>query len=465
MTSRYSSVLFPVAIALAGISVAPRAAGHGPAPSALYMVDGDSSGARVVRLTAGYAHRRDATRYEFLCPAAWGDDVVLPAAAIPQGPVVVAGGRGLFLIDAGGAVAPHPDPEAATPATDFARIEGKLYVLRTVGANSEVLEVTESHVRRIFMEPGNWTTIAATSEAIGLQRLTDEHLEQIRISTEGAVLSRDSAASPSDPIMVVARATPRELFAVVVTATGRELGRIADNQWQRVEVAVASIAGPVELSTGETYIGVDSELTTVREPRTVVAGAPPVSCLGELEKTPYVCTRDGLRTFDGGSVGMSIFALSLMSPPNLTLVPLPQQSLCMTQWEHFRYDLLALGVELVDAEAVQSQTGSSSVTASTATPASGTGGSVSKIAPTRTGGMGEAAIRRQDGQSGCTIVRAPRSFITHARRAQRDVDVSAFLLGFGGLLSSLSLRSRARHRRRSSGVRGQLDARTSSTGR
>lgn len=378
---------------------APRAYAHGPAPSALSVVDDDATGPKVIRLTGGYARRVDGGRYEFLCPAAWGDDVVLPAGTIPNGPVVIAGGTGLYLVDATGAVTPHPDPAAKMPATDFAQLGGKLYVLRTNGANSEVLEVTPTSVRMVFSDPGSWSAIAATSSAIGLMRLTDTKIEQLRISADGMVIDRGSAPAPMEPILVTARATSQELFAVVVTANGRELGQIMGDQWKRIALASSAIAGPAEVPNGDVYIAIDSVISKLSDTQSTLMSVP-VSCLGRLGDIAYACTRDGLSSMAPAGVAEPIFALSSMLAPNMAKVAPDQQSLCEAQWEHFRFDLLALGVTLMDPPATvdDGQAGAAGV-------AMGAAG----MAGTGVAGMGVAGAAGADvlGAAGGSVVAMP----------------------------------------------------------
>lgn len=430
-------------LALQG-TVCSLAAAHGPAPSAVAIVDEDGAGPKVIRLTGGYARRVDSSRYQFLCPAAWGDDVVLPAAAIPDGPVVIAAGRGLHLVDAAGLVTRHPDPMAASPATDFARLGGKLYVLRTSGANSEVLEVDATRVRLVFTDPGSWTSIAATSSSMGLQRLTDTHIEQVRITADGTVLGRESAPSPKDPILVTARATTQELYSVVATAVGRELGQVVGDEWKRIELASSSIAGPVEVPNGDSFIAVDSALVRLPEPQVLLEGMPPVSCLGRLGDNAYACTRDGVSALAPAGVGEPIFELSSMSPPDLTTVAIEQQSLCTSQWEHFRFDLLALGVTLIDPPVTTADAGPPT--------AAGTGGVGLALAgsPASTAGVaGSIAMppaREADG--GCSVIAVLGTRSSRAERAgDAPLAIAPWLASVVGVLVIVT-RGRARARRR-----------------
>jgi hypothetical protein len=430
-------------LSLASQGMCSLAAAHGPAPSALAIVDADAAGPRVIRLTGGYARRVDASRYQFLCPAAWGDDVVLPAAAIPGGPVVIAGGRGLYLVDAAGVVTPHPDPMAAMPATDFARLGGKLYVLRVSGASSEVLEVDATHVRLVFTDPGSWTSIAATSSALGLQRLTETHIEQVRITADGTVLGRESAPSPEDPILVIARATTQELYSVVATGSGRELGQVVGDQWKRIELASSSIAGPVEVPSGDSFIAVDTTLVRLPELQILLEGMPPVSCLGRLGDSAYACTRDGLSALAPTGIGEPIFQLSSMSPPDLTTVAMDQQSLCTSQWEHFRFDLLALGVTLTDPTVAIADAGQPT--------AAGAGGAAIPLAgsPASNAGSGGGesiappADHAADG--GCSVIAlaGTRGSSRGRRAAAAPFELASWFASVAGALA-IGMRVRAR---------------------
>ena len=343
--------LFPVQLTLmlAALSWhAGTAAAHGPAPSALSIILDGADGPDVVRLTGGLARRVSAENFQYLCPAAWGDQLVLPAASIPpSGPVVIAGSRGLFLLDASGAITMHPDPLAATaPVTDFAVLGDQLFALRTSSGASELLQIDASRVRVLFSESGSWSAIAATEDTIGIQRVAEGKLEQLRLGKDGALIGRDSAPAPQDPLLVLARATKRSLYAVVATASGRELGQIDGEKWQRLEMASSSIAGPVELPSGEPFIALDTELFRLSEQRVALGGMPAVNCLARLGDRVYACTRDGLAALEEGGVGKSLFQLSSILPPDLQKLPESQRDTCQIQWEHFRFDLLALGVML-----------------------------------------------------------------------------------------------------------------------
>jgi hypothetical protein len=380
---------------------------HGPAPAAVSVVDADAMGPKVVRLTGGYARRLDANRYAYLCPAAWGDDLVLPAGLIPGGPIVVAASRGLYLGDEAGNVKPHPDPAAAKPATDFAQLGGKLYVLRTAGTGSEVLEVDATTVKVVFADESNWTAIAATSSAIGLLRLTADRIEEAQIDAAGIVRSRESAPAPKDPILVIARATTSELYAVVVTATGRELGQIAGDQWKRIELASASIAGPVEVAEGDSFLAVDTELARLSQPEMLISGMAPVNCLGRIGDRAYACTRDGLAAMSPAGVGEPIFALASMTPPDLSKIADPELvSLCSSQWEHFRFDLLALGVDLMEMPAAPPTAGQPAIAGASGAPlpnagAPSAGGNAAAGAAAGSGGSPMPSGGKRD--SGCSV--------------------------------------------------------------
>jgi hypothetical protein len=436
---------------------------HGPAPAAVSVVAADDAGPTVIRLTGGYARRLAANRYAFLCPAAWGDDVVLPAGLIPGGPVVVAGGRGLYLVDEAGAAKPHPDPAAGKPATDFAQFGGKLYVLRTAGASSEVLEVDATSVKVVFTDEGNWTSIAATANAIGLQRLTTDRIEEAQITGDGMVLSRESAPAPKDPILVIARATPSELYAVVVTATGRELGQIAGDQWKRIELASAAIAGPVEVAEGDAFLAVDTELAHLSQPDMLIAGMTPVNCLGRIGDRAYACTRDGLSAMSSSGVGEPIFALASMTPPDFSKIVDPELvSLCSSQWEHFRFDLLALGVDLMetpDVPPTTGQTGGQSAgqppiagASGSRVPAAGAPGTAGNAAAGAAAGSGGSGMPSGGGKGdgGCSVACGVGATRQSSSRAAGGLGLIAYAILWSGIARSVYLSRTRRSRGRRS---------------
>ena len=419
------SLRFICAVATAALLFASRdaarVAAHGPPPAALSIIDEDSNGPTLVRLNGGLARRESTDSYRYLCPAAWGDQVVLPAARIPGGPAVVAGSRGLFLVDRDGRVTAHPDPAAAGSSIDFATIGETLYVLRTAKGVTEVLEVDATRVRVIFSEPGPWTTMAATADAIGLQRLADARIEQLRIAPDGSELDRVSAPEPDDSILVLARATSHELYAVLTTAGGRELGRIEADRWVRLEAASASIAGPVELAGGEPLVAIDTQLARLPEPRGMLEGALPVTCLGRLGDVAYACTREGVSALSESGLAEPLFTLSSLQPPDLQRVDEARREPCQIQWEHFRYDLLTLGVKLTELPSPEEP------------PRAGEGGAGGKPSKPAAGSSGSERSR-DDG--GCTVIDArPRS-------------TAASLAAFASLALVMVRRRRSRQRRR-----------------
>jgi hypothetical protein len=344
---RHRARLTALLLLACGVGFVRPAAAHGPAPSALSVVDEDGSGPTLVRLSGGLALRKAPGRYDFVCPAAWNDEVVLPAARIPGGPTVIAGSSGLYVIDAEGRVAAHPDPLAAGLSIDFAVIGDALLALRIVMGRTELLEVGPTSVRVLFSEPGAWTSIAATRDAIGLQRVNAQRVEQLRLTRDGRELDRASAPVPAPPILVFARATSSAFYSVLATPRGRELGQIEPDRWISLELAVGSIGGPVDAADGAPIAAIDTELVRLPEPRAVLVGGG-VNCVGRLDRELYACTREGLSSIAGSGLGEPIFALSSLAPPDLELLSSERRDACQLQWEHFRFDLLALGVPLSD---------------------------------------------------------------------------------------------------------------------
>lgn len=370
------------------ISCPPRALAHGPPPAAVAVVDDDADGPKFIRLSGGFARRVD-EGYQFVCHAAWGDVLALPAAKIPDGPIAIAAGNGIYLVDEAGVATQHPDIAARMPVTDFAQLEGKLYALRSSAGSTQVLDVDATHVRMIFSEPGTWSAIATTSNAIALQRFTAARVEQLRISPEGTELGRESATPPGDVIAITARATSDEFYSILATPMGRELGQIQAGNWQSLSTAIAAIAGPVQASDGEAFVAVDMSLARWPNLDDIVAGAAQVTCLGRSSDRAYACVRGGLVALSGAGLGASIFELSSITPPDLAKVPELQRELCDSQWEHFRFDLLALGVELKEPV----------VSAGAGGAAGRTGASGSGKAGSAAGSGGKRAPERDEGCS------------------------------------------------------------------
>jgi len=304
----------------------------------------------MLRLTGGLAQREAASAsYRMICPAAWGDDLALPAIALSGGPTVIAGGQGLMLLAADGVATAHPDPLAAGPSSDLARLGEQVFALRTRAGMSELLAVDASHVTLVFSDSAPWSSLAATDDSIGLQRLEDGRLEQLRLAADGTQLGRESAPAPLNATFVSARATGRELYALVGTAFGRELGRIEAERFQPLAAAEATIAGPVELGDGRLLVAIDSivsELADGDRPLRPLADLPPVSCLARTGADAYACTREGVIALDGDAVGAELFQLARLQPPDLARVAEEQRALCGLQWEHFRFELLTIGIDV-----------------------------------------------------------------------------------------------------------------------
>jgi hypothetical protein len=221
------------------------------------------------------------------------------------------------------------------------------------------------------------------------------------------------------------------LYAVVATTAGRELGQVVGVDWKRIELASSSIAGPVEVPNGDVFLGVDSVLVRLAEPQVMLEGMPAVSCLGRFGDSAYACTREGVSSMVSTGIGPPIFQLSSMSPPDLTKVAAEQQSLCTSQWEHFRFDLLALGVQLTDPPPVTADAGQPTAAGGAAIPGAG-----SVAASAGFGGMqlsaagaGVAATPMKPAasgaDSGCSVV-GPFGALTGSRAAQQENQTTEF---------------------------------------
>ncbi len=84
------------------LSIAQRALAHGPPVGATELVAHQGSDVSLVRLTRGFASA-GADGMRFLCPESFGSNLLAPAAALAQGPMLVAGDS-LFAVQPDGGV-------------------------------------------------------------------------------------------------------------------------------------------------------------------------------------------------------------------------------------------------------------------------------------------------------------------------------------------------------------------------
>jgi hypothetical protein len=416
--------------ALLVVATPVTAAAHGTPPSVLSVVSADENGAVLLRLSGGLAVR-EGSAYRFLCPALWVDQNMLPALGASGGPNVVIGDQGLSLVADDGRVTPHPDPSARGPAIDIAALHGKLYVLRSQGAGSEVIEVGSDRVTTIWSADQAWNAIAAGDDFLLLARLHAGVLQQLLLNEHGETLAQDQATAPAAASSVIARTVGAQAYLVTAFEGGRQLAKFQDGQLVALQVGRSSIEGPVATVDGHWLIGIDSALSSFDgEQVSTLDQNAGLNCLTRWEGQSFACTREGLSRLTAAGVGERVFALSsLLAPP--VDQPGEDTDLCQSQWQHYSFDLLSLGIPLSqDAATV----GTSAVSKGDAGMADGGPRAAARDAAI----LADASTRSQASGGACSV------------SARRPASPRAWLVACASLVHRAWLRRRKRQAARAS---------------
>jgi hypothetical protein len=323
---------------------------HGEPPAAYSVVSHDAQGARAVRLSAGVALRRAPQRFQFVCPAAWGDQYAAPLAALADGTIVVGATSGLKLLGADGALRAHPDPAALGDSAELVASERGVFSLRATPEGSELVAVDAQSVRVIWRDTNSQYSLAALDDKLLLLRASGSTLEQITIAAaDGAQLDRQLAVLGSPVDYTYARATAGSAYALVMFRTMSVLGRVQMNVFTSIAQAELAIAGPLGVSDG-TLLALDGKLMQLTEGGTwPLAESEPVLCLGQNAGLSYACNPDGIAAVSGQALGAPLFRLSWLLAPDLErLAPGEPRDDCSAQWQDLRVDLLAVGIALVE---------------------------------------------------------------------------------------------------------------------
>jgi hypothetical protein len=335
------------AFALGMLTPCLRAAAHGEPPLAHAVIRADSSGPILIKLGTGFALRQAGGRFRFVCPALWGGELTAPAAALPDGRVVVGANAGLMLLATDGSMLPHPDPLAAGLVTELVRSQDKVFALRYSAGRSEVLEVDAEHVRVVWSDSDAWYSLAALHSSLVLLRASNASVEQLALSFDGTERERRTGSALRTVDYAFVRPLDDEAYALLLFQTTPELGRLEQGSFVRVAQAGSSIAGPIATPEGP-LLALDGQLTRMQgQMLAPLADAAYVSCLEQGEFANYACTRTGLARVGAQGVGEELFALTSLVPPDLTL-PHDEKARarCDYQWQDMRFDLIALGMPL-----------------------------------------------------------------------------------------------------------------------
>jgi hypothetical protein len=328
-------------LALPLISATARAH-RGPAV-VLSLLAWEQDAPSVFRLNEGLAQRRD-TGWQYVCPALWGDDNITPAAVIEGGPVVIGGSTGLFLLDEQGAVTEHPDVASRGFVIGFARGGGQLFALR-MGENApEVVRVTAVAVERVWSGPGAFSALAAEDSALHVLGIDGDQLLHVQLSLDGGELASERIATPEPFVGLSARVIASDLYITAVTFMGLQLGQIEQGAWALRCTGGDNLSGPVEVD-GQRLVTINGKLTKLAGGCSEVVATPEyVSCVGQEAGHSYACTKSGANTLAAEGVGVALFGLGDLQPPDLGSASPEQASICTAQWNRYQEDLLAIGV-------------------------------------------------------------------------------------------------------------------------
>jgi hypothetical protein len=339
---------FAVALGLFTL-LTPRSAAraHGPAPAALGVLGWDGEQVELVRLNVGLARRVGGDRFRFVCPALWGDERAAPAAPLASGELVLAASSGLFLLSAQGAPRPHPDANARGAVIDLVQAGDELYALRVIDGKSELLAIDAERARAVWSDDSVFFSIASDDQRLLLLRTSELSLAWQWLDLSGVPQDAGELALPAPVEYAFARLSRAQAYALVLDQGRPELGRLGSGGWVSIAKGAASIAGPVVLEDVE-LLAIDGQLVQLGDAAPAGRGEEPyVSCLDQIGELSYACTRAGLARLSASGVGESLFELSQLAPPDLSLAADEEQrEQCDYQWQDLRFDLLALGVEV-----------------------------------------------------------------------------------------------------------------------
>jgi hypothetical protein len=339
------SLLASFAWLLALCVVPSQAVAHGGPPRALAPLRSDASGVLQVRLTVGAA-QRDGSVFRFLCPAAWGGDESSIVEASSTGLVVVSSASGLLLLDERGDVQPLLDGPSER-ALALTSSEAGLFTLHGHPLGSEVYRVTSSGAQRLWQDAATWTSLTAGERVLLVLAFDGKRLTQALLSLEGVELLRASAELPADVISVQGRLVRDVPYVVLQDGSGAStLGHLDDSGWKSAAYAQGALAGPIASAASGLLIALDGRLTQLVEDQLrPLPASEAVSCLERSYQGHFACTRSGLRAVQSDELGAPLFDLTSLDAPDLARVPPDRRAACATQWMHFRFDLIAAGLQ------------------------------------------------------------------------------------------------------------------------
>jgi hypothetical protein len=337
---------------LLAVTPSARALAHGLPPAASAVISHDAQGPRAVRLNAGLALRRGPQRYQFVCPAAWGDQFPAPLAALADGTIVLGSSRGLMLLHEDGTLEAHPDPAAAGRSSEIVHSQHGIFALRDALAGSEVLRIDAQSVRAVWKDSKTLYSLSAFDDKLLLLRGVAGTLEQVTLAAaDGAELERQVAHLDMPVDFVFARGTAGAAYALVTFPSAFAVGALSMNVFTKLAEGLVSVAGPLRMGD-RTLLGLDGQLSQLDQGAIrPLADDHYVLCLEQSDELWYACDRDGISRLSASALGEPLFRLSWLVPPDMQQLPEGELRMrCSAQWTDLRIDLLNAGTSLlVDA--------------------------------------------------------------------------------------------------------------------
>jgi hypothetical protein len=308
---------------------ASKASAHGGFPATVSLLGLSADRASLVRLTHGLAYRSD-EGFRFLCPEAWGGDVSAPIAAIPGGPIVIAGEQ-LYLLAPTGELTRHPSDVGQASALS-ANAEALFGLFRRDG-HDELRRITETTSELVASLDQRFSALSARDGELALLRFFNNVLVVQRLSPSGALREPESWSMPSQVSSAELRRDGEQLYVVVGGSAEPwfTLGRLGASGFQPLSEAQSSFAGPLSFA-GSTLLARDGTLALLADGAAWSESADAVSCLDSLLGQPFACVRDGLVRVAEDGLGEPLFTFAELRAPDYEALPEPQRADCKSRF-------------------------------------------------------------------------------------------------------------------------------------
>lgn len=335
------------AIAAALASVGVPAAAHGPPASVTGIAARDDAGLRVVTLSEGLGIHLP-SGWTWICPAAFGQELMPPAHSLDGKRTFVVGESDLFVLESDGRVVAQSRPDLSRQSVlELAPLGDRLFALRFNGDASDVVALDAPDAGAIWHDAASYQSITPDGDSLWIARTDGATGHAVRLAVDGSVLEDFTfPVNAGDRIARVHRGGGAVYVNTVTSAAGGSLVRVDPEGGAPTVVlsSAQSISGPV--STGSSLWAVsDATLHAITEDAaTPLSTDYPVSCVAGEGDAAVLCAATQLRALDPSGPQGKIFDLAALVGPE----PFADAGLCSAEWEVFRWDLSRAGVTVPD---------------------------------------------------------------------------------------------------------------------